>query len=72
MEQKKRKQIKTIALGLDARTDHSAVADCKDFDKAVNEALLEGWYLDKRYTLPARTEDQYPVLIAELQRFENE
>lgn len=72
MEQKKHKQIRTIALGLDASTDRNARADCQDFDNLVNEALASGWYLDKRYTLPARTEDQYPMLIAELQRFENE
>jgi hypothetical protein len=71
MEQKKYKQIKTIALGLDVRTDRAAEKDCADFDKQVNEALADGWYLDRRYSLPARTDGQYTVLVAELQRFDN-
>lgn len=43
--------------------------DANDFDKTVNEALAEGWHLANRYTLPARTERQETMLVAELQRF---
>lgn len=64
MEQKKIRQILTITRRLD---------DCEDFDKLVNEALQGGWYLVKRYALPARAENRYSMLIAELQRYvENE
>lgn len=68
MEQKKRKQIKTIATSL-----VQADVACEAFDNEVNEALREGWFLDKRYTLPSRHNGVHTVLIAELQRYvENE
>lgn len=70
MEPKKHKQIKTIAQKLNTTQNTDFHTD--KFDRAVNEALRDGWFLDKRYTLPARTEDKYSMLIAELQRFENE
>lgn len=60
MEQKKHKQIKTIR----ARLDNAGL-----FDEAVNDALADGWYLVKRYTLPNYAENTYTMLVAELQRY---
>lgn len=60
MEQKKHKQIKTIRCRLD---------DYELFDSAVNKALADGWFLEKRYALLARTADKNHMLIAELQRY---
>lgn len=57
---KKYKQIMTIRYKL---------GHAEDFDKTVNEALAEGWYLNKRYTIPAQLESRETMLVAELQRF---
>ena len=67
----KLRKVKTIAVGLDTRTDHLAAMDCEDFDKQVNEALADGWYMVRRYTLPSYTEDKYITLVAELQRYDD-
>ena len=62
MEQKnyKYRQIKTIRNRLDK---------AEQFDEDVNEALADGWYLVKRYTLNPGTEDRHCMLVAELQQF---
>lgn len=57
---KKTKQIKTIRARLD-------YAD--GFDAEVNQALADGWYFVRRYTLPAYVENQNVMLVAELQRY---
>lgn len=59
---KKLRKVKTIT----DRLDYAAF-----FDKEVNKALAEGWYLVRRYTLPAQTEDMYSMLVAELQRYDD-
>lgn len=54
--------IKTIVMRLD---------NSKDFDRSVNEAIAEGWILDKRYISQATAQDGYYVhrmLIAEMIR----
>lgn len=54
--------IKTIVRRLD---------NSEDFDRSVNEAIAEGWILDKRYISQAATQDGYYVhrlLIAEMIR----
>ena len=45
--------------------------DCDTFDDKVNEALAEGWYLVRRYTLPSYNDKMNPVLMAELQRYDD-
>lgn len=57
---KKTKQIKTIR----ARLDYA-----ETFDNEVNQALADGWYFVRRYTLPAYAENQNVMLVAELQRY---
>lgn len=57
---KKIKQIKTIC----ARVEFAS-----NFDETVNLALAAGWYLVKRYTLPAYTSNINIMLVAELQRY---
>ena len=57
----KLRKVKTITYRLDYDTF---------FDKEVNKALAEGWYLVRRYTLPAQTENMYSMLVAELQRYD--
>lgn len=57
----KLRKVKTITYRLDYATF---------FDKEVNKALAEGWYLVRRYTLPAQTENVYIMLVAELQRWD--
>ena len=42
----------------------------RTFDEEVNEALAEGWYLVRRYTLPSYHGDTPTVLVAELQRYD--
>lgn len=46
-------------------------SECDDFDEKVNEALAEGWYLVRRYTLPSYNDKMDPVLMAELQRYDD-
>lgn len=58
----KLRKIKTIRW----TTDRSV-----GFDREVNEALAEGWYLVKRYTLPGYHEGEDALFIAELQRFDD-
>ena len=57
---KRTKQVKTVSIRLD---------NSEEFDTRVNEALADGWYLVKRYTLPAYTENRHIMLVAELQRY---
>lgn len=55
-------EIKTIVWRLD---------NAEDFDKSVNEAIAEGWLLDKRYIVQATAQGGYYVhrmLIAEMIR----
>lgn len=42
------------------------------FDEDVNKALADGWRLVKRYTLPSYAENKHIMLIAELQRYDND
>ena len=58
----KLRKVKTLR----ARLDYA-----EKFDEDVNEALAEGWYLVKRYTIPAYTDDTYIMLVAELQRYDD-
>lgn len=58
----KLRKIKTIRYRLD-RFDA--------FDEDVNDALEDGWYLVKRYTLPSYHTGTATMLIAELQRFDD-
>ena len=51
-------EIKTIRTNIDA---------CDHFDDLVNEAIRDGWYLEKRYILPEST-SRYATLIAEMVR----
>lgn len=51
-------EIKTIRINIDY---------VDDFDVLVNEALRDGWYLDKRYIMP-ESESKAPILIAEMVR----
>lgn len=53
------------------KTIRWSIPYAEKFDEDVNEALAEGWYLVKRYTLPAYTEDEYITLVAELQRYDD-
>ena len=57
---KKIKQVKTIRDRLDY---------AEAFDAEVNQALAGGWYLVKRYTIPAYSEAKHNMLVAELQRY---
>lgn len=58
---RKCRKIKTVATFLDraSRTDRH--------DREVNELLLDGWYLVKRYTVAS---GESAVLITELERYE--
>ena len=60
-KRRKYRQIKTVATFLDraSRTDRH--------DREVNELLLDGWYLVKRYTVAP---GEAAVLITELERYE--
>lgn len=60
-KRRKYRQIKTVATFLDraSRTDRH--------DSEVNELLLDGWYLVKRYTVAP---GEAAVLITELERYE--
>ena len=58
----KLRKIKTIRCKIDFAAD---------FDEEVNEALADGWYLVRRYTLPSYHESAVPVFIAELQRYDD-
>lgn len=44
--------------------------DLELFDKRVNKALAEGWYLVRRYTLPSYHDGAHTMLVAELQRWD--
>lgn len=50
-------EIKTIKY----RLDYAEI-----FDREVNEALADGWILDKRYLSTPYRSDAYPMLIAEM------
>ena len=54
-------KIKTIATRLN---------ESKYFDTFVNEALLEGWTLKKRYLSTCHSENTYRMLIAELVKYD--
>ena len=58
----KLRKIKTVCLRIEAS---------EYFDKEVNEALADGWYLVKRYTVPGYNATEYTMLIAELQRYDD-
>ena len=53
------------------RTIRARLDDYVLFDKTVNLALADGWYLVKRYTLPSYVENKYIMLVAELQRYDD-
>ena len=57
---KKTKQVKTIRACLD---------NAEAFDAEVNQALADGWYLVRRYTLPSYHGEAHTALVAELQRY---
>ena len=63
MEPRKLRKIKTLRYQLDY---------AEEFDKIVNEALADGWYLVRRYTLPSYHNGTNIMLIAELQRYDYE
>lgn len=54
-------KIKTIVTGL---------GDSYYFDKYVNDALLEGWTLKKRYLSTCDSKNTYGMLIAELVKYD--
>lgn len=56
------RQIKTVTYRVEAP---------QAFDNQVNAALKEGWKLTRRYTMPAGTERDYAMLVAEMHRFVN-
>ena len=58
----KLRKVKTVCV---------AVQYPEAFDEEVNEALAEGWYLVKRYTLPSYNDSTATMLIAELQRYDD-
>ena len=58
----KLRKVKTIRYKIDY---------AEDFDEKVNEALAEGWYLVKRYTLPSYNDSTATMLVAELQRYDD-
>lgn len=60
---RKLRKIKTIKKRLDYHDS---------FDAEVNEALADGWYLVRRYTLPSYNVNTAVMLIAELQRYDYE
>lgn len=56
---------------MDIKTIVKRLSYAEDFDRSVNEAIAEGWTLDKRYISQASSQDGYYVhrmLIAEMIR----
>ena len=53
------RQIKTVIYNIDY---------AEDFDKAVNEALADGWALIHREMLTQRIPDRKTLLYAELEK----
>lgn len=54
-------KIKTIVTRLN---------DSNSFDRFVNDALLEGWTLKKRYLSTCHSENTYRMLIGELVKYD--
>ena len=53
------------------KTIYERADDYELFDKRVNDALADGWYLVKRYTVPGQSTQHYNRLVAELQRYDD-
>lgn len=52
---------------MEIKTIGRCVNDAEDFDALVNEALRDGWFLERRYILP-ESNSKYATLIAEMVR----
>lgn len=52
---------------MEIKTIQRSINDADDFDALVNEALRNGWFLERRYILPEST-SKYSTLIAEMVR----
>lgn len=45
--------------------------DARVFDTVVNEAIADGWFLEKRYSAPLEEKgERRPLFIADLRRYE--
>lgn len=58
----KLRKVKTIRKTIDW---------AESFDKEVNNALADGWYLVKRCTVPSYHDCVHIMLVAELQRYDD-
>lgn len=52
---------------MEIKTIQRVIDNVNDFDALVNEALRDGWHLERRYIL-SKSASRYPTLIAEMTR----